>query len=177
MLEWCAAYQIFSAQLQRVWVVMTHLLAILASPSAWFSTITRESFIIPCHSFSALVFLLCIPNSRSSIYYNIVVKIILQIRPRWMNEREVDLTILPYRPRTQVQHSNGLQYREHECFLQRDITHMEIHISPTSITIVNKNPWNSAITLKVSNQLCSADSKCCINSMPCGYLKSSNIHA
>jgi len=70
----------------------------------------------------------------SSINYNIVVKVILQTRPRWTHEREVMLTILPYRPLTCLQHPNRIEYRENSCVLPADIPYTEIHIFPWLIT-------------------------------------------
>jgi len=129
---------------------MSHLLAILALMRAWINKITPESSIVHYHSFSMPVSLLCVPNSPSSITYcNIVVKAILQTQPRWPHEREVMFTILPCWPLTVLQHPNTLQYRENTCVLPADIPHMEIHISPRSMTNSSMNPCNSAVTHKV----------------------------
>ena len=113
---------------------MTHLLAIMASPSASIITITPDSSIIPYHSFSTPVSLLPMPNSLSSIHCNIVAKDILLTRPRWMREREVNLTILPYRPLTSLHNPDTIEYRENTCILPADIPHTEIYISPRSVT-------------------------------------------
>ena len=66
-----------------------------------------------------------------------------------MHEREVMLTILPYRPLTLLQHLNTIEYRENTCILPADIPHMETHITPRSITNSSMNPCNSAITDQV----------------------------
>jgi len=78
----CATYYRFGTKSESELVFMTHLSAIFASPSGWIITITTASAIVPFHSFPASVSLLCIPNSLSSINYNIVVKVILWTSPR-----------------------------------------------------------------------------------------------
>jgi len=77
---------------------MTDLLEILASTSSWIDKITPQSSIVRYHIFSSPVYqLLDTKFSPSSIDWNIVVKDILQMRPRWTHESEVKLSILPYR--------------------------------------------------------------------------------
>ena len=97
----------------------------------------------------------------SSINCNIVVKDILQTRPRLVHEREFMDTIMRYRQRTKLPHSVTLEYRENMCVLPADIPHTEINHQ------LSMNPCNSAITLKVPNLSSSAESKWCTNSMPC----------
>jgi len=93
---------------------------------------------------------LCTKFSSSSIIYcNIVVNGILQIRLRWTHESDVMLTILSNRPLTYVQYPNTLEYCENTSVLPEDIPHMEIHISPRSITNCSMNCWNAAVTHKV----------------------------
>jgi len=64
---------------------MTHLLAILASTSAWIHKITPESSIVPYHSFSTSVFL--------RIYLSFLYKILslLHQLQHWFEEYSADL--------------------------------------------------------------------------------------
>ena len=115
--------------------------------------------------------------SLSTSNCNIFVKIILQTPSRWTHEKEVMPTIVPYYPPIYLYLPNTREYLENTCVSPADVPHMQIHISPWSIT----NPvWTVATQLslwKVPNRASSADAKCYSNSMPCGHLKCSNIYA
>ena len=76
-------------------------------------------------------------------------KAILQTRPRWTHEREVLLAILPYRPLTELQHRNTIEYSENTCVLPADIPHMEMHISPRLVINSSMNLYNPAGTHKI----------------------------
>jgi len=127
---------------------MTHLLHILALTSAWINKDSPESssYLIPFFLY-ACISSLCAKFSPFSIHCNIVVKVILQTWPRWTQEREIMLTILPDRLLTLLQHPNTIEYCEHIRVLLADITHMEIHISPLSIT---NSVWTLSIQLSVT---------------------------
>jgi len=113
-----------------------------------------ESIRLPLNHPSSLPFFLyacisplCTKFSPASINYcNIVVMAILQTRPRWMHEREVMLTIIPDPPLTELQHPDTIEYRENSCVLLADIPHLEIHISPHSISNSSMTLCQTAVT-------------------------------
>jgi len=118
---------------------MTHLLAILASMSAWIHKITPESSTVPYHILSTpvstRVSLLRIPNSLPPpLTATLLWRIFCRHGPRWTHEKEVMLTILPYRPLTSLQHPDTIDYSEYTCVLPAGIPHREIHISLRSRT-------------------------------------------
>jgi len=113
--------------------------------------------------------------SLFSIHCNVVVKVILHTWLRWMHRCEIVLTILLYRPPTEPQHPNTMEYDENNCMLLADIVHTESHNSPLSMMDA---VWLLATqpSITVSKIFRSADLQWCNNSMPWGRLKYSNFY-